>query len=168
MLAGLAAIALMASAPLESHAAEIYRCAEGDGRVLYTDFPCPGGGRVEIHPGKADPAAADRLAQAQATLDAGAAQRRAQQAREAAQREQASQMRDAAAAAESSAPPYDTALGDGYGYGYLPAYSGWSKPRRPHRPPAPLPPPKRVVPAKVNGAPVVIVPGSMSAGRTRR
>ena len=60
----------------------VYRCVEG-GRVLYADYPCRNAEVVELHPGTADPEAGRRRAQAQATLDAGMEQLRAEKAREA-------------------------------------------------------------------------------------
>lgn len=139
--------------------APVFRCAQPDGRVLYTDVPCAGGAQVDIHPGKADPAAAERLARAQALLDAAAAQRKADLAREAAQRQQYAQMRDAAAAAAAAATPPDTS-GYGFdyygsGYGYVPVYGGSVKPRPPRpRPPLPLPG-ERVVAAQAKNLPTI-------------
>jgi hypothetical protein len=59
--------------------AQVYRCAQPNGTVLYTDKPCKGGTAVDIRLGPADPAAPARLAHAQAELDAAATQRRAEE-----------------------------------------------------------------------------------------
>lgn len=39
----------------------IYRCDDGKGGVLYADASCKDGAKVEVLPGKADPAAIERL-----------------------------------------------------------------------------------------------------------
>ena len=67
--------------------AQVYKCAQPNGTVLYTDQPCKGGTVVDIRLGPADPAAPTRLAHAQAELDAAAAQRRAEEEIAAARRE---------------------------------------------------------------------------------
>ena len=50
--------------------AQVYKCAQPNGTVLYTDQPCKGGTIVDIRLGPVDPAAPARLAHAQAELDA--------------------------------------------------------------------------------------------------
>ena len=67
--------------------AQVYKCAQPNGTVLYTDQPCKGGTVVDIRLGPVDPAAPARLAHAQAELDAVAAQRRAEEEIAAARRE---------------------------------------------------------------------------------
>jgi hypothetical protein len=59
----------------------IYKCAQPNGRVLYTDQACKGGTAVDIRLGPVDPNALTRLAHAGAELDAAEAQRRTEQAR---------------------------------------------------------------------------------------
>ncbi len=166
-----AASALLAATLAHAADSPIYRCAQPDGRALYTDVPCPGGAPVDIHPGKADPAAAARLARAQESLDAAAAQRQADLAQEAAQRAQYGQMRDNA---PSSAPGTSDTSGSGYGYypgfgyGYVPSYGDGVRPRPP-RPRPPLPPiEKRVVPAQPKNLPTTNVPGVPDPVRMRR
>ena len=55
----------------------IYRCAQADGTLLYADNPCDGGTLVDVHPGRADPDAKERLARAQVELNRAAADRKA-------------------------------------------------------------------------------------------
>lgn len=175
--------ALFSAVSMDSEAATVFRCAQPDGSVLYTDMPCPGGGPIEIHPGKADPAAAERLARAQSALDTAAAQRKSDLAREAAQREQYAQMRaaTAASAAAAVAPQGgDAGGGGGYGYGYgygadygyvyASVYGSVTRPPRPLRPPRPRPPlpEKRVVPAQARNLPTINIPDVPDGGRTRR
>src|SRR5215510_6944320 len=94
--------------------ASVYRCKGANGSVLYTDYPCDGGAAVDIHPGRADPDAKERLARAQAELDRAAAARRTREAMENAQREQMNQLRQAA----ENAPPPSDAYDQGYGVPY--------------------------------------------------
>jgi hypothetical protein len=104
----------------------VYRCVES-GRVLYTDYPCRNAKKLEIDPGSADPAAARRLADAQAALDAGMARWRADEAREAARREALAE----ADAARAMAAPEPVQFADGY-WPWYGAYVGPVRPR-PHR-----------------------------------
>src|SRR5438552_13284013 len=67
--------------------AQVYKCTQPNGTVLYTDQPCKGGTVVDIRLGPVDPAAPARLAHAQAELDAVAAERRAEEEVAAARRE---------------------------------------------------------------------------------
>ena len=57
----------------------IYKCPDNNGGVLYIDYPCEGGQRLEIQPGAADPAAVERLASLRAALDRSAARRKAEE-----------------------------------------------------------------------------------------
>jgi hypothetical protein len=163
------AAALVALSPAASRAGDspVYRCAQADGRVLYTDVPCAGGAAVDIRPGKADPAATERLARAQASLDAAAAQRKADLAQEDAQRAQYGPARDGGAASVP-AQADNTGYGyDFYGFGYAPGY-GDIRPRPP-RPRPPLPPvEKKVVPAHAKNLPTTNVPGIPDVVRMRR
>jgi len=59
----------------------IYKCAQQNGGVLYTDQACDGGKALDIRLDPVDPNAPARLARAGAELDAAAAYRRAEQAR---------------------------------------------------------------------------------------
>jgi uncharacterized protein DUF4124 len=122
--AAMAIAALLTASPLV-RAAEttVFRCVEPGGRVLYTDAPCRNAAVIELHPGTADPAAAQRLKQAQATLDAGMDKLRAEQARDA---ERAEAMAQARAAALASQPPESAPALD-----YWPLYGGYVGPIRP-------------------------------------
>jgi len=131
-----ATLALLAMAPARADS-QVFRCVQDDGRILYTDTPCRNGAVVDLHPGKADPAAAQLLAAARAELDAGMAQRRAADARAAAQ---AAAYSPAGNAMTQAPQQYDDpvyGLYGGYGYGY-----GYVNPRPPVRPRPPRPPAK--------------------------
>ena len=66
----LAAAALGLAAALADVAAQsVYRCDDGKGGVLYADTPCKGGATVDLAPGKADPAAIERLRREQRAFD---------------------------------------------------------------------------------------------------
>ena len=88
--------------------AQVYKCAQPNGTVLYTDQPCKGGTVVDIRLGPVDPAAPARLAHAQAELDAVAAQRRAEEEIAAARREDLNRLHlEAEAEQEPTAPLAD-------------------------------------------------------------
>jgi hypothetical protein len=112
--------------------APIYKCAQENGAVLYTDHPCKGGAVVDVHPGLPDPAAAERLARARAELDRSAARRKADEALAEMRRQEMARLRFEAEAAQSAADPMitypDVTYGPVYG-GY-----GWQGNRRTHRP----------------------------------
>jgi hypothetical protein len=104
----LANIVVMSSVAATNTA--IYKCKGVHGGLLYTDTPCEGGERLNLKPDVADPAAIQRLARAQVTLDELAAKRRADEALEESKkeaerllREQAAAQRRAEAAAASMA-----------------------------------------------------------------
>jgi hypothetical protein len=59
----------------------IYKCAQPNGGVLYTDQACNGGTVLDIRLDPVDPDALTRLARAGAEFDAAEAQRKAEQAR---------------------------------------------------------------------------------------
>ena len=61
----------------------IYKCAQPNGRVLYTDQACEGGTVVDIRLDPVDPNALTRLVRAGVELDAAEAQRRAHEAEQA-------------------------------------------------------------------------------------
>jgi hypothetical protein len=74
----LAVFAFASAAVAENDAAApVYRCKAPGGAVTYQDYPCKGGVAVDIKPDAADPAAIQRLRQAQARFDRSLAQRRA-------------------------------------------------------------------------------------------
>ena len=88
--------------------AQVYKCTQPNGTVLYTDRPCKGGTAVDIRLGPADPAAPARLAHAQAELDAVAARRRAEEEIAAARREDLNRLHlEAEAVQEPTAPLAD-------------------------------------------------------------
>ena len=108
--------------------AQVYKCTQPNGTALYTDRACKGGTAVDIRLGPADPAAPARLAQAQAELDAVAAQRRAEEEVAAARGEELNRLQLEAEAAEQGPPapladypyedygPYGTGYGPSRGY----------------------------------------------------
>ena len=88
--------------------AQVYKCTQPNGTVLYTDRPCKGATEVDIRLGSADPAAPARLALAQAEFDAVAAQRRAEEEIAAARREELNRLHlEAEAKQEPTAPLAD-------------------------------------------------------------
>ena len=111
---------------------QVYKCAQPSGTVLYTDHPCKGGTALDIRLGPVDPAAPARLAHAQAELDAGAAQRTAEEEIAAARREELNRLQlEAEAAAQGPTAPladYPYADYGPYGSGYGP--SRWHAHRR--------------------------------------
>jgi len=90
-----ASCALLVGTALPAFAADmtVYRCRDTERQVMYTDSPCPGGDRVALRPGKADPEAVKRLALARAELDRSAAQRREARIAEEARASELEQMR---------------------------------------------------------------------------
>ncbi|HEY3177544.1 MAG TPA: hypothetical protein VGL25_01535 [Casimicrobiaceae bacterium] len=96
----------------------IYKCTQADGTLLYSDYPCDGGAVVDVHPGRADPNAKDRLIRAQAELDRAAAERRVNEQEAAARREEMNQLRRQSEAAQSMAEPVSNAADVYYGTGY--------------------------------------------------
>ena len=99
--------------------AQIYKCTQPNGTVLYTDLLCKGGTPVDIRLGPVDPEALARLARAQAEFDAAAAQRRAEEEAEA-RSEELNRLRLEAEAEQGQTAPladYDYPNVD-YGGGY--------------------------------------------------
>jgi hypothetical protein len=96
----------------------IYRCAQADGTLLYADTPCEGGTVVDIHPGRADPDAKERLARTQAELNRAAADRKANEQAAAARNEELAQWRRQSEAAQSMAEPVNNASDAYYGSGF--------------------------------------------------
>jgi len=145
----LAAAALgLALAAGDAAAQAVYRCDDGKGGTLYADTPCRGGTKVDILPGKADPAAIERLRREQRAFDERQAAREARAREEAlAQRESRLAQRewqldvDAARLAERlAAEPVYTWGGWWPWYPGPPVGSPTPKPPRPPRPDASPPP----------------------------
>jgi hypothetical protein len=120
--------------------APIYKCLGNNLGLIYTDQPCKGGERLDVHAGDADPAAVARLQSARDQLDRSAAARRLEERRAATRRDlaawarrQREKDRIAADASEDAdaLSPYDYSL---------PWYSGLV-PMHPRHPPRPHPPP---------------------------
>ena len=78
-------VVVLAAATLGSHvlAQTVYRCEDAKGGVLYADTPCKGGAKVDLLPGKADPAAIERARREQRAFDERQAVRDAGSAEEA-------------------------------------------------------------------------------------
>src|ERR1700719_1949135 len=114
----IAAVALVLAAGVADAAtASIYKCLGANLALIYTDQPCKGGERLDIHAGDADPAAVAQLQRARDQLDRSAAARIVDERRTAAQRELAAlarrehdEHRSAAHGADYSAARYDSAL----------------------------------------------------------
>jgi len=104
-----AAAVLAATFASQAAAQAVYRCDDGKGSTLYSDTPCKGGAKVDLLPGKADPAAIERLRREQRAFDERQAARELRAQQEAlAQREDRLAQRewhlDAAALADRYAP----------------------------------------------------------------
>jgi hypothetical protein len=106
--------------------AQVYKCTQPNGTVLYTDTLCKGGTAVDIRVAPADPAAAARLAHAQADLDAAAVQRRAEEEIAAAHREELNRLHLEAEAEQGPTAPladypyvtYDPVYGPSKGHAH--------------------------------------------------
>jgi hypothetical protein len=111
--------------------AEVYKCTEAGGKVLYADVPCRGGSVVDVRAGSADPAAIARLERQGAEFDRNMIARRAADEASAIQREALNaQLRQAEAAQRAS-----EAAADMQTQYYGPAYfvAPRVKPPRSHR-----------------------------------
>ena len=136
LAAGVVGVAVAATAP-------IYKCPGNDLGMIYTDQPCKGGQRLDVHAGDPDPVAVASLQSARDQLDRSAAARLAEERRVATQRELAARARRqreedriAADASEDTAlSPYDYSLP--YYSGLVPMHP--RHPSRPHPPPAAAP-----------------------------
>jgi hypothetical protein len=107
LLSLIGAVAMAADGP-------IYRCTQADGTRLYADSPCDGGTVVDVHPGRPDPNAKERLGRAQAELDRAAVVRKANE-EEAARRDELAQSRRQLEAGQRMAEPAsDVYYGTGY------------------------------------------------------
>jgi Domain of unknown function (DUF4124) len=122
-------LVVLGSLAAEAADASIYKCAQDNGAVLYTEYPCKGGSEVEMHPSRPDPAAADRLARIRAELERSAARRQAREEVTALRRQEIALRQAEIEAMQSAAvPPYpDVAYGPVYG-----AYGAFT-PGRPFR-----------------------------------
>jgi hypothetical protein len=137
--------------------APIYKCVGNDLRLIYTDQPCKGGERLDVHAGDPDPTAVARLQSARDQLDRSAAARLVEERRAATQRDLAAwarRQREDRIAADSS--EYADALSP-YDYS-LPWYSGLvpmhaRHPSRPH-------PPRAAPPRHFAPTPPYVVPRS--------
>ena len=112
---------LVATAVAYGANAQIYRCQQPDGTLLYTDYPCDGATVVDIHPGTAAPDARQRLLRAQSELERSAAERRALEREAAQRREEQNQMRpNVETTPQSYAEPAYYYAGD---FAYGPVYA---------------------------------------------
>ena len=148
---GVVGVAVAATAP-------IYKCLGNDLGMIYTDQPCKGGERLDVHAGDTDPAAVARLQSARDQLDRSAATRLIEERRAATQRDLAAwarrQREEDRIAADASE---DTAALSPYDYS-LPWYSGLvpmhaRHPSRPH-------PPRAAAPRHFAPTPPYVVPRS--------
>jgi hypothetical protein len=138
--------------------APIYKCVGNDLRLIYTDQPCKGGERLDVHAGDPDPVAVARLQSARDQLDRSAAARLVEERRAATQRDLAAWARRQREKDRSDADASDYA--DAFSpYDYsLPWYSGLV-PMHPRPPPRP-PPPPAAPPRHFAPSPPYVVPRS--------
>jgi hypothetical protein len=148
LAAGAVGVAVAATAP-------IYKCLGNDLGMIYTDQPCKGGERLDVHAGDPDPAAVARLQSARDQLDRSAAARLAEERRAATQRDLAAWARRQRE--EDRSATDDTAALSPYDYS-LPYYSGLvpMHPRHPSRPH----PPRAAAPRHFAPTPPYVVPRS--------
>ena len=130
-------LALISPAASLGAAAAIYRCLDKKQAVLYTDEPCKDGQVIDVRAGEADPAALARLDRERDALSQSAAQRIAEERRNAAQRDLAATY---ARPAENNNDyrSTDVSYSDGVGYWYPPFVPDRPRPR----PPRPVVPPR--------------------------
>ena len=119
--------------------AAIYRCLDKKQAVLYTDEPCKDGQVIDVRAGEADPAALARLDRERDALNQSAAQRIADERRNAAQRDLAATYARPAENNIEDYRPTDVSYADGMGYWY-PPFVPDHRPRP--RPPRPVGPPR--------------------------
>ena len=142
---------IAATVSIDAMAQAIYRCDDGRGGVLYSDSPCKQGVKVDLLPGKADPAAIERLERDRRAFDDRQAARDARAERDAAnaraERDAERQRQIDAARAAAPPPPPEN-------YYWSSGWPGWYPPLaiyppvRPVRPPRPEPvPPSGYLPA---------------------
>jgi hypothetical protein len=144
-----AALAL-ACVALGGHAAAqtIYRCDDGKGGVLYVDAPCKDGAKVDMLPGKADPAAIERLKREQKAFDERQAARDARVQADAQAAREARRVREQQASASEPEPVY----------GYPPWAWGGYYPWPPVPPVRPRPPRPDTTPSYVPAKPGLFQP----------
>ena len=132
-LAGLALAAVVLPFPGDGAAQAIYRCDDGKGGVLYADSPCRGGTVLDLLPGKADPAAIERLRLDQKAFDERQAARdaRAQAEAQAARESRRAKAGQAVESEASSAAAYPGYAWGGY-WPYVPV-TPLPRPRRDRR-----------------------------------
>jgi hypothetical protein len=100
-------IALAAGMLCSPAAAQVYKCAQDRGGVLYSDVPCKGGAVVDVEAGTANPAAVRQLARDNAAFDRKLAARRAAEDQAEFRREQLNAQMEVALAAQASAATTD-------------------------------------------------------------
>ena len=83
-----AMLASGASAAANAPLATVYKCFAADGSVIYQDYACRGGSRVDIKADAVDPRAVLRLQEAQAAFERRAAERNANATAETLRREE--------------------------------------------------------------------------------
>jgi hypothetical protein len=91
-----------------SATAQIYKCAQEGGRVLYSDMPCKGGAAIDVRVGTANPAAVTQLARDNAAFDRKMAARRAAEDQAEFRRQQLNAQIEAAKAAQGGAMASDS------------------------------------------------------------
>jgi hypothetical protein len=155
---GVLVLATGAVGVADAATAPIYKCLGNNLGMIYTDQPCKGGERLDVHAGDPDPVAVARLQGARDQLDRSAAARLVEERRAATQRELAAWARrqrgEDRIAADASE---DTAALSPYDYS-LPYYSGLAPmharhPSRPH-------PPRAAAPRHFAPTPPYVVPRS--------
>jgi hypothetical protein len=137
--------------------APIYKCLGANLGMIYTDQPCKGGERLDVHAGDADPTAVARLQSARDQLDRSAAARLVEERRAATQRDFAAWARRQREKDRSDADASEYAALSPYDYS-LPWYSGLAPMPARHRSRPHLPPPS--APRHFAPAPPYVVPRS--------
>lgn len=137
--------------------APIYKCLGNDLGMIYTDQPCKGGERLDVHAGDADPTAVARLQSARDQLDRSAAARLVEERRAATQRDLAAWARRQREEDRSATDTSEYAALSPYDYS-LPWYSGLAPtharhPSRPH-------PPRPAAPRRFAPTPPYVIPRS--------
>jgi len=158
----------LALAAGDAPAQAVYRCDDGKGGTLYADTPCTGGTKVDILPGKADPAAIERLRREQRAFDERQAAREARAREEAlAERESRLALRerelDADAAWRAGRLAAEPAYAWGGAWPWYPGLPAGGPPSRPPRPPRPDASPPPYVPAAPGRFGVPTPPPAMPA-----
>lgn len=115
----LTALAVGAVACGSSASAQVYKCTQAGGRVLYSDAPCKDGTLVDVRGGADNPAAVMQLARDNAAFDQRMAVRRVAEDEAEFRRQQLNAQLEMARAAESTptasdAGPYYYTPGDAF------------------------------------------------------